>query len=176
MRNFIKIAENVETNQLLLALAARPELWNQHDIRTTYPDSPHAQADDILLMFNDTDGEVVNDIQTHPFDAWFQLPVQEMVLNLMRHVRGVQLGRVLITRLAPGKSITPHADQGAPADFYQRYQIALQSLPGCTFRSGEEVIQFASGEVWWFDNTKEHEVVNNSADDRIVMIVDIRVC
>jgi len=33
-----------------------------------------------------------------------------------------------------------------------------------------------SGEVWWFDNTQEHEVMNNSADDRIVMIVDIRTC
>jgi aspartyl/asparaginyl beta-hydroxylase (cupin superfamily) len=32
----------------------------------------------------------------------------------------------------------------------------------------------AAGEVWWFDNTVEHEVVNNSADDRIVLICDIR--
>lgn len=161
---------------ILAALDARPELWNAHNLRTTYPDSPHAEADDILLMFNELDGEIINDIQTHPFDAWYQLPVRDIVLNLMRRVGGVQLGRVLITRLAPGKKIAPHADQGAPADFFQRYQIALQSLPGCTFRSGEEVIQFASGEVYWFDNTLEHEVINNSAADRIVMIVDLRIC
>ena len=30
------------------------------------------------------------------------------------------------------------------------------------------------GEVWWFDNARTHEVVNNSAGDRIHMIVDIR--
>lgn len=161
---------------ILAALDARPELWNANNLRTTYPDSPHAEADDILLMFNELNGEIINDIQTHPFDAWYQLPVRDIVLNLMRRVGGVQLGRVLITRLAPGKKIAPHVDQGAPADFFQRYQIALQSLPGCTFRSGEEVIQFASGDVYWFDNTLEHEVVNNSAADRIVLIVDVRVC
>jgi hypothetical protein len=32
----------------------------------------------------------------------------------------------------------------------------------------------APGEAWWFDNAQEHEVINNSADDRIHMIVDIR--
>jgi hypothetical protein len=32
----------------------------------------------------------------------------------------------------------------------------------------------APGEVWWFDNSKMHEVINNSADDRLTMIVDIR--
>jgi hypothetical protein len=31
-----------------------------------------------------------------------------------------------------------------------------------------------TGEVWWFNNAIEHEVVNNSADDRIHLIVDIR--
>jgi hypothetical protein len=30
------------------------------------------------------------------------------------------------------------------------------------------------GTIWWFDNEKEHEVINNSANDRIHMVVDIR--
>jgi len=30
------------------------------------------------------------------------------------------------------------------------------------------------GEIWWFDNSVEHEVMNNGADDRVLLIVDIR--
>lgn len=176
MRHFLKLGEQIDVLPILSALSARPDLWNANDLRTTYPDSPHAEADDIWVMFNDVAGDVVNDIQAHPFPAWSELPVKDLVLNLMRRVGGVQLGRVIITRLAPGKSIAAHADQGAPATFYQRYHIVLQSFPGCLTKSGEEVIQMSGGEAWWFDNRAVHSVTNNSADDRIVIIVDIRVC
>lgn len=179
MRNFLKIAENLDTMPLLAALSANAHLWNQHDLRTKYPESPHHEADDILLRFNEipeTPEDVIDDIQTHPFDAWNELPVKDTVLNLMRAVGGTQLGRVLISRLAPGSSIAPHVDEGAPATFYQRYQVMLQCLPGVNFRSGEETVAMKTGDVWWFDNRQEHEVVNNSADDRIALIVDIRTC
>lgn len=178
VRNFLRITAGLNTVPVLSALAANPQMWNEHDLRTKYPESPHFQADDILLRFNELDEpeDVIDDVQTHPFDAWFQLPVREMVLDLMRAVGGTQLGRVLITRLAPGASIAPHADGGAPATFYDRYQVMLQCLPGVVFRSGDETVQMQSGDVWWFDNTKEHSVINNSADDRIVLIADIRTC
>lgn len=179
MRHFLQLAHSIDTMPALAALAAQPHLWNAHDIRTRYEQSPHHQADDILLFFNDIPedfSEVVNDIQTRPYPAWSALPVKDMVLNLMRAVGGVQLGRVIISRLAPGASIKPHADQGAPAEFYQRYQIMLQCLPGVLFRAGDETVQMKTGDAWWFDNSQEHGVVNNSADDRIALIVDIRTC
>lgn len=176
MRHFLKIASEVDVLPIMAALSARPDLWNENDLRTTYPDSPHAAVDDIWVMFNRTDGDVANDIQCHPYRAWSELPVKDVVLNLMRRVGGTQLGRVIITRLPPGAVISPHVDQGAPAEFYQRYHIALQSLPGCLVYSGGEVVTFVSGDVFWFDNRAEHSVVNNSADDRIVIVVDIRVC
>ena len=60
--------------------------------------------------------------------------------------------------------------------YYKRYQVALQSLPGVVFRAGDEQVQFRTGDVWWFDNGKEHEVFNGSADDRLALIVDIKPC
>lgn len=166
----------MDVTPILAAISARPDLWNENNLRTTYPNSPHSEVDDIWLMFNDASGDVVNDIQVQPYRGWNELPVKDVVLNLMRRVGGCQLGRALITRLPPGKSIAPHKDHGAPAEFYSRYHIALQSLPGCAVSSGGEVVNFASGEAWWFDNRAEHSVVNNSADDRIAMVVDIRPC
>lgn len=155
-------------------------MWNENTLRTSHPQTAHADADDIWLLFNRIPvnaAEVVDDTVVFPYRAWNELAhLRSLVLDLMRRVDGVRLGRVLLTRLAPGKRILPHADGGAPAQYFKRYQIALQSLPGCTFRSGDETVQFTSGSVWWFDNRIEHEVINNSADDRIVCIVDIHRC
>ena len=92
----------------------------------------------------------------------------------MARVDGVHLGRVIVTCLPPGKQITPHVDGGAPATYYTRYQIALQSSPGALFHIGDETVNFRPGEIWMIDNTTKHSVTNNSKEDRVVCIVDIR--
>jgi hypothetical protein len=92
----------------------------------------------------------------------------------MAYVHGERLGRVMINKIAPGGVIYPHADTPEHAEYYSRFHIVLQSQPGVVFRAGDEQVYMATGEVWWFDNKQEHEVINNSADDRIHMIVDIR--
>jgi quercetin dioxygenase-like cupin family protein len=178
MRNFLQIAAGLDVTPILHALALNPDLWNENDLRTKHPGTAHAEADDIWVFFNQipTDpAEVINDIAVQPYRAWEVLtPLRPMVLDLMRRVDGIQLGRVLVTRLAPGARITPHTDMGAPAEYFTRYQIALQSLPGAIFRVEDETANFRSGDAWWFNNQLEHEVVNNSADDRIVCIIDVR--
>ncbi len=179
MRHFLKIAEGLDVTPVLHALAARPELWNVHTLRTRYPASPHAECDDIWVRFNTIDPErpeeVIDALRTRPYPAWQALaPLRPIVLDLMRRVEGAELGRVIVSRLAPGRSIAPHVDEGAPAQVYRRYQIALSSQPGCLFRIGDEEVAFRSGEVWWIDNRATHSVVNNSADDRIAVVVDIR--
>jgi hypothetical protein len=177
MRHFQKIAEGVDFVPLLDALARNPYLWNQNPLRTQHPGTAHAQVDDIWLWFNDVSSVegVANDKEVVPYEAWHVLPqVRPIIFDLMRRVEGVRLGRVLITRLAPGKQITPHEDGGAPATYFTRYQIALQSLPGCLFHAGDETVNMRSGEVWQFDNTQTHSVINNSADDRLALVVDIK--
>jgi hypothetical protein len=136
-------------------------------------------VDDIWLRFNRLDPEdqpkVIDDCECVNYPANLDLPQARLiVLDLMRLVEGERLGRVIVTRLPPGGVITPHKDQGAPAAYYDRYQLAVQALPGNVFRAGEEQITMASGDIWWFDNEQEHEVKNNSEGDRIVVIIDIR--
>ncbi len=180
MRNFVQLFAGIDTAPVLAALAAKPHLWNANPLRTTFPGSPHAETDDIWLWFNEIGEDetaAIDDIAVKPYPAWAELPqTHPLVFTLMHRVSGVQLGRVLITRLAPGKSIPEHADMGAPAEYYQRHQIVLQSQPGCVFNIGDETVAFQTGDAWWIDNSQPHSVVNNSADDRLVMIVDIRTC
>lgn len=179
MRNFFQLAAGIDTGPTLHALALNADLWNENPLRSQHPGSAHAEADDIWLLFNCLPGDpadVVDDIRVEPYRGWHVLlPLRPLVLDLMRRVEGVGLGRVMVTRLRPGARITPHADAGAPAEYFSRYQIALQSLPGAIFRIEEEEVGFRTGDVWWIDNRREHEVINNSADDRIVCIVDIRI-
>lgn len=178
MRHFQLMARGVEVFPLVHALQQQPELWNAETLRTTHPGTAHAEVDDILLWFNrigDTPEDVVDDKDVIPYPAWRALPeARPLVFGLMQQVGGVRLGRVMITRLAPGKIISEHVDGGAPATYYSRYQIALQNLPGCMFNIGDESLNFETGEVWHIDNGTVHDVVNNSADDRIAMVVDIR--
>jgi quercetin dioxygenase-like cupin family protein len=94
----------------------------------------------------------------------------------MARVEGERLGRCIITKLKPGAVIDPHVDSGDHAAYFERYHIVLQSLPGSVFHAGGETVQMRVGEVWWFDNSSMHSVINNSADDRIHLIVDIKAC
>lgn len=177
MRNFLQVG-GVDPVPTLAALAVKPDLWNENNLRTCHAGTAHAEVDDIWLMFNRipvNPAEVVDDLMVFPYRAWGELVhLREHALDLMRRVGGIGLGRVIVTRIKPGGRILPHIDEGAPATFYTRYQIALQSLPGCNFRIEDETVNMPSGSVWWINNRVEHEVINNSVDDRIVCIVDVR--
>jgi hypothetical protein len=177
MRYFQRIADGVDVFPLLHAIQRQPELWNAHTIRTQHPGTAHSEVSDILVRFNDlANPELVpNDREAVAFPAWEKLPqLRPIIFDLMRRVEAVQLGRVIITRLPPGKTISPHVDGGAPATWYTRFQICLQATPGNLFHAGNETVSFRSGEVWSFDNQQTHSVENFGKDDRIVVIVDAR--
>lgn len=180
MRNFLKLADNVDVLQLKLELQRNPDLWDEHTLRTKHPSTAHSEVSDIWVFFNklpETEEELklIDDKDVVPYRAWQALPsLRPIVFALMRQVEAVRLGRVIITRLPPGKTIDAHIDQGAPATYYTRYQLAIQCNPGNLFIIDDEEMSFRSGEVWQIDNKKLHGVVNNSDDDRIVCIIDLR--
>lgn len=188
MRNFAKVGE-CDPSLIMSQLRIHPELWDENTLRTKHPGTAHSQVSDIWLMFNKLPTEhdinqaalfkdhlpVIDDRDVIPYRAWYRLPAcRPLIFNIMRQQEAHRLGRVMITRLPPGKRIDPHKDGGAPATYFQRFQVALQCLPGNCFRIENEQVEFRTGDVWYIDNTKEHEVINNSEADRIVMIVDMR--
>ena len=181
MRNFYQLTQGLDVMPLMVALQSQPELWNQNDLRRVYPDSPHAAVDDIWLRFNEVNPNdptlVIDDKECINYPAFAQLPqARQIIFAIMGSVQGERLGRCLITRLAPGETIAPHEDGGAPATYYERYHIVLQGHPGAIFRCGDETVSMRTGEAWWMDNSLEHEVVNNSDSDRIHLICDIKAC
>jgi hypothetical protein len=181
MRHFQQIAAGVDVGPLLFALHRHPELWNADRFRTTYPNTPHGEVDDILLRFSDpaacnTVDTVIGDDKPIWHPGATILPWQPIVLDLMRRVGAYQLDRLMVTRLRPGARIAPHADNEGDyvnAAHRARFHVAVQGLPGSLYHNGDETVCMRTGEVWTFDPLLVHSVENNSGDDRLSLIVDL---
>lgn len=176
MRNFFKIGE-INPKPLLLSILKQPNLWDSNTIRTSHKGSAHKDASDILIRFNDLEKSIniLNDLDNIYYPAFALLPqIRPLIFDLMRFVEGERLGRVVITRLPVGGRILPHKDEGKSAEYYKRYHIFLQNYEGAEFRCGNEIICPNAGDIYWFNNLIEHEIVNNSIDDRITLIIDIK--
>lgn len=194
MRNFLRLSENIDFSGVLQQLATQPELWNQYKVRYTNegPLSVHKPVDDIVLRYNpysqgeDYFDKICSSINVVDYPAWHKLPSTHLfIYGLMTRVQGVHLGRCMISRLPPGGQIPEHSDlippaaelfpdRPQPAQYYERFHLVLKSGPGAVFHAGDESVYMAPGEVWWFNNQLAHSVINNSADDRIHLVCDIR--
>lgn len=189
MKHFLHIASDVPTQPLLLALHRLEKshgIWKEDTYLRDYPQGPFGHTESVILRFPQRSvHETEEALRNHEanFDqhenidqpVFKSLPeARPLIFSLMAAVQGERLGRCIINKLAPGGVIYPHEDTPAHAEYWDRFHIVLQSAPGSNFRAGDEWVHMRPGEVWWFDNRINHEVVNNSADDRIHLVVDIR--
>lgn len=186
MQNFHKIGDKVDIRQVMAALTRQPELWGQNPYRKQFADSMHTATEDIILRFQDiemlrehlpTEGvikECFHSLDVIDFPALDALPqVRPLIFDLMRLYEATRLGRVMITKLPPGGKIGRHVDQGRYSEYYDRVHIILQADGDFRFYCGEEVAHMKTGEIWWFNNQVEHELLNNGTDDRISLIIDL---
>ena len=164
----------VNVQPLLWALHANPQLWNGHSGRTKPADSPHCDVDDIWIRYaggGSITGEAHESVWYPAADV---LPVHDIVFPLMASVDGERLGGVLITRIRAGKSCRAHVDTGWHARYYAKFAVQVQSAPGQFFCFDGEQLEPAPGDVYTFDNSFRHWVTNDTAHDRITMIVCIK--
>jgi hypothetical protein len=187
MTHFQKIGDGANVWRVKNQLEAHHELWDQHTIRKTAPNTPHSGMSDIWVRYNDVkkyeesgDYRTFNDAHVPVwYPAWTVIPsLKPIVLDLMAATEGEMLGGVLITRIPPGHGIAPHTDDGWHVQYYDKFYVCIQNDPGATFwceHDGvKEGLEPKEGEVWLFDNRKLHWVENNSVRDRITLIVCIR--
>jgi hypothetical protein len=171
MKNFRVVMSGLDVQPLLRQIGEHPELWNTNSARTSQFATVHYNVDDIILRYPGSGKENWNEV---PFSVLTE--AQDIVFALVGITRCELLGRVVISRLGPGQQIPPHDDHlpGGRPMFYQRYQVPLVSAEGVLFHCADETVHMAPGDIYWFANTRLHAVVNNSAEDRLSMIVDIR--
>ena len=183
----------VDVEHLKNYLVANPEIFDKYNMRRTAPGSPHSQMVDIWVRHKDiqphlesgdssTFGEEHESIWYPEFAGLPQ--VRQICAGLMYMTGGTRLGGVLITKLPPGGRIEMHSDSNWHADYYEKYFVPIQNAEGAAFHFNQLELNEDGytrlsidpfpGEVWWFDNSEQHGVINNSTEDRLAMIVCIR--
>jgi hypothetical protein len=197
MKNFLRLAGGLDVMPLLAKVTRNPDWWHEDTYLCTFPQGPFGEIDSLILRFPPravcATQEEADALLSQPgYDQhecvdqaiYGRIPeARVLVMNLLHYVGGTRLGRVMLNRIQPGGKIYQHADTPAHADYWDRHHIVLQSAPGVVFEAGDEQVYMAPGECWWFDNGKtradgsdvpKHQVINNSAVERIHMIIDIR--
>lgn len=179
MRNFLQIAQGIDVTPVAIALQMQPELWDQHNERKDFDGSAHKCVSDIGLRFNDLKNlDQGYDKYTAEHDSvWLpaaaKLPqIRPIVFGLMARCEATRLGGVLITRIPPGGHVLPHIDTGWHPEYYQlKVYVPILSNSQVVNRVEDEKVIMAPGDAWYFDNTKEHEVVNGGSTERITLII-----
>jgi hypothetical protein len=186
MNNFLQIGTGLDINPLLLQLRRNPQLWREDTYLRDYPQGPFGEVETIMLRFPvKSVHETEEALQQHQaqydqhenvdYPAYRLLTeARPIVMNLMHYVGGERLGRVMVNKIAPDGRVFPHADTPVHANYWDRFHVVIQSVPGVEFRCGDEQVYMPTGTIWWFQNAIEHEVVNSTGTDRIHMVIDIR--
>jgi hypothetical protein len=183
IKTHLCVTESLDVLPLQQELLDNYSEFDKYDYRRTFPNSPHAQMQDIWARYNDV----------RPFEAkgslegfeaehdsiWYpvidKIPsVKKVVFDLMRIVDGERLGGVLITKLPANGHIARHTDAGWHAQYYDKFYVPILNAKGSIFGFDDGVIDPELGQAWWFDNSNPHWVDNESDTDRIAMIVCIR--
>lgn len=174
---------------LLLAIKRRPDLWKEDTFLRDYPQGPFGEIESIMLrfpekrVFEQEDEVAAYKAGQHFYDQHENIDypaykllteARPLVMNLMARVGGERLGRVMINKIMPGGQIFPHADSPEHCSYYTRFHVVLWGQPGAVLKCADEQLDMRTGDCFWFDNSLEHSVVNNSGEERISMVIDIR--
>ena len=186
MKNFYRLSQGANVVPLMAAISRKPEVWKEDTYLRDYPQGPFGEIESIILRFP-LRSVFETEEALHAHEANFDQhenvdqPVYKffpearpLIRDLMHLVGGERLGRVMINKIKPGGRIFAHKDTPVHAEYWSRHHIVLQASPGLVFRCEDEAPEMRTGDVWWFNNSLEHEVINNGADDRVSMVVDIR--
>lgn len=182
MKHFLKIAEGIDVLPLKLALQCQPELWNTINERKTFEGSSHKETSDIWVRYNDPKNldkgydEFTAEHDSVWYPAYYKLPLRPIIFGLMARCEAVRLGGVLITKIPAAGKVLPHIDTGWHPEYYNiKLYVPIQTNEYVVNIVEDEQVIMKEGECWYFDNTKIHSVDNNGNDDRITLIICLKV-
>jgi hypothetical protein len=181
MTYLTQIASGLDFSLLRAQLTVNQQLWNQIDYRKVGRNTPHSQMDDIWIRYRDDapfkargDYHGIADGQFRCvfYPAWHKLPaIRPICMALMTRLEGIELGTMILYRLAPGKRIQAHTDAGWAVDYYStKIHVCLQGGPKCGYRVMDERQPFNTGDVFIFDNRFEHEIWNDNDTDMLMLV------
>lgn len=177
------IGSGYDVKPLLHQIESNPDAWNRHRMRTDAYDGhgPHKSVSDIWVRYNawsNFDGNIAKFNDVHE-STWYpvirQIPAAwSLCRKVVRRVGGGVLGGVLITKIPPGGQVAPHIDHGWHARHYEKFAIQVKGNDKQAFCFEDAELRPLPGDLYMFDNSRLHWVINESDDDRITLIICIR--
>jgi hypothetical protein len=180
MKHFERVGALVDVEPFLTEICSRPDLW---ETDTSRQKAKPAQRETQAICIRGQGAKAVLDSearQKNPIryrggptamSPFFPI-AEEFVEKLVESMNG-SMGRAVIARLRPRGRIHPHFDDRLYWILRDRYHLVIKSPAGSYFRAGDEEMRMEEGELWWFDHTVEHDVYNDSDEERIHIIVDV---
>ncbi len=86
---------------------------------------------------------------------------------------GEVLGRSRLMRLAGGAEVSMHVDFNYHWYTRVRIHIPIVTNPAVRFFCADAEVHMQAGECWIFNSWRRHRVVNESADARVHLVIDI---
>lgn len=184
MRHFKRIARGIDVSALRQQILTQPGLWNARTERTGFTGSPFAGTSDQWLRYRAPPELIDAKSYKEPhfasnYPSWYALTAaHDIVFDLMRAVRAVHLGGVLLTKIPPGGQILPHDDRGSwhAETMDCKVYVPIVANDRCINFCGDEQTVIEVGEAVEFNNLITHSVENNGTTDRITLIVCMKRC
>ena len=174
MKNFVKIADGIDTTAIHQELQRNEVVWQADTARQRDVQCQRETESIFLRGAHRTDETIrledVHQSKNTALSIYF--PSTMDWLKTVAHSLHGELGRAMFAKLKPNGQVYPHIDGGAYYALRHRFHLVIQSRGSLMKCDGEEIVM-NEGELWAFDNKKTHEAFNESADARIHLIFDL---
>lgn len=97
-------------------------------------------------------------------------PRTAALLERLEDVAGMTKGSAYFSLLQPGSHLTAHC---GPSNLRLRCHLGIRVPEGARIRVGDETRAWKEGECLLFDDSFDHEVWQDGAEPRLVLIVDV---
>jgi len=105
------------------------------------------------------------------YDKFF--PLISPILDTLKTIYTFRQYSLFISRLRPGGMIGFHVDRGNFLELCHRVHVPLKSNPKVEYVIDDKTYYWEPGNIYEFDNTRMHGVLNKSDDYRIHLVINL---
>jgi hypothetical protein len=176
LHNFLLVQDRIDPRPFLAEIDGQPGAWEaQTGRQEKIPVQGEAKAIPLRGMRKSMAyGRAGRDVHEARWtSSSTAYPHARTFLEAIAERLDARMGRAKLVLLPPGRRVYPHIDRGTYYRLHDRYHLVLQSPDGSFLKSGGEEVRMAEGQLWWFDNRKMHEAINDGSHPRIHLIFDL---
>ncbi|MES2649673.1 MAG: aspartyl/asparaginyl beta-hydroxylase domain-containing protein [Bacteroidota bacterium] len=150
--------------------------WMQHYNKTMY------EGAWTVLPLRSINGSLDNVISIHQAASTDYIYSDTALLQQCKYLQSVinyfecEKTAVRLMKLAPGATIKPHSDQELSFEEGEaRFHIPVKTNQDVIFLLENERVIMQEGECWYLNLSLKHSVRNESAFERVHLVIDVRV-